>query len=67
MLKIAYGVQNDIIIMNPEYIYCLKNEEMPNICKYGGTADSLYNRRDQLSNTSLPVKCEVAYFIEVSD
>ena len=53
--------------MNPEYIYCLKNEEMPNICKCGGTADSPYNRCDQLSNTSLPVKCEVAYFIEVGD
>lgn len=53
--------------MNPEYVYCLKNEEMPNICKCGGTADSPYNRCDQLSNTSLPVKCEVAYFVEVSD
>ncbi len=40
---------------------------MPNICKCGGTADSPYNRCEQLFNTSLPVKCEVAYFIEVSD
>ncbi len=53
--------------MNPEYVYCLKNDEMSHICKCGGTADSPYNRCDQLSNTSLPVKCEVAYFIEVSD
>ncbi len=51
--------------MEPEYIYCLKNEEMPNICKCGGTAKSPYNRCDEISNTSLPVKCEVAYFIEV--
>ena len=53
--------------MNPEYVYCLKNEEMPNICKCGATADSPYNRCEQLSNTSLPVKCEVAYFIEVNN
>ena len=53
--------------MNPEYVYCLKNDEMSHICKCGGTADSPYNRCDQVSNTSLPVKCEVAYFIEVSD
>ncbi len=53
--------------MNPEYVYCLKNDEMPNICKCGGTADSPYNRCEQLSNTSLPVKCEVAYFVEVNN
>lgn len=53
--------------MNPEYVYCLKNEEMPNICKCGGTADSPFNRCEQLFNTSVPVKHEVAYFVEVND
>ena len=53
--------------MNPEYIYCLKNEEMPYICKCGGTSDSPFNRCEQLYNTGLPVKHEVAYFIEVNN
>lgn len=53
--------------MDVQYVYCLENEEMPNICKCGGTANSPYNRCDQISNTSLPVKCKVAYFVEVNN
>ncbi len=53
--------------MEPEYVYCLKNDKMPNTCKCGGTAKSPQDRCNQISNTSLPVKCELAYFIEVND
>lgn len=53
--------------MDIQYVYCLENEEMPNICKCGGTANSPYSRCDQISNTSLPVKCKVAYFVEVNN
>ncbi len=53
--------------MEPEYVYCLKNDKIPNTCKCGGTAKSPQDRCNQISNTSLPVKCELAYFIEVND
>jgi hypothetical protein len=49
-----------------EYVYCIKNEAMPNICKCGGTAKNPEKRCKQLSNTSLPVECKIAYYVEVS-
>jgi hypothetical protein len=53
--------------MNPEYVYCIENERLINICKCGGTANTPYFRCKQLSNSSLPVKCNVAYFIKVTN
>ena len=53
--------------MNPQYVYCIVNDELANLCKCGGTKNSPQYRCDQLSNTSLPVKCNLAYFIEVND
>ena len=53
--------------MNPQYVYCIINDELANLCKCGGTKNSPQYRCDQLSNTSLPVKCKLAYFIEVND
>ena len=53
--------------MNPEYVYCIENERLINICKCGGTANTPYFRCNQLSNSSLPVKCNVAYFIKVTN
>ncbi len=51
----------------PEYVYCIKNEAMPNICKCGGTAKSPEKRCKQISNTSLPLECQIAYYIEVTN
>jgi hypothetical protein len=51
--------------IKPEYVYCIKNEAMPNICKCGGTAKTPEKRCKQISNTSLPLECQIAYYIEV--
>ena len=53
--------------MNPQYVYCIVNDELSNLCKCGGTANYPTYRCDQLSNTSLPVRCKLAYFIEVNN
>ena len=53
--------------MNPQYVYCIINDELANLCKCGGTKNSPQYRCDQLFNTSLPVKCKLAYFIEVNN
>ena len=49
------------------YIYCFSNKLMPNLSKCGGTKRDPYLRCKELFNTSLPIECEVEYFIKVSD
>ncbi len=53
--------------MSKEYVYCITNPMIPNICKCGGTKRIPTDRCRELSNTSLPVNCKLEYFIEVSN
>ncbi len=50
-----------------EYIYCIENKALPDICKCGGTSKKPERRCKELSNTSLPLKCQIAYSVEVSN
>lgn len=50
-----------------EYVYCIKNAAMPNICKCGGTSKTPEKRCKEISNTSLPLKCQIAYYIKVTN
>jgi hypothetical protein len=49
------------------YVYCITNHAMPNLCKIGGTEKDPVIRCKELSNTSLPVKCKLEYFIKVNN
>ncbi len=50
-----------------EYVYCIKNDAMPDICKCGGTSKTPETRCKEISNTSLPLKCQIAYYIKVTN
>ncbi len=49
------------------YIYCFSNRGMSGLCKCGGTERDPFDRCKELFNTSMAFKCNVEYFIKVSD
>jgi hypothetical protein len=50
-----------------EYVYCITNKAMHNKCKCGGTARTPNIRCKELSNTSVPLECNVKYSIKVNN
>lgn len=53
--------------MTEEYVYCITNPLIPNVSKCGGTRRYPTNRCKELSNTSLPLDCNLEYFIKVNN
>lgn len=53
--------------MLEEYVYCITNPLIPNVSKCGGTSRYPTNRCKELSNTSLPLECNLEYFIKVNN
>lgn len=54
--------------MNIGFIYCLKNECMPGICKIGKTDRAPSQRCKELSDsTSAPVPFDIQFYVEVQN